>query len=90
MRTGGKTPAERIEFGFRLATSRAPTADEIRVFLKLYDAQSAAYAKSGEAAAKLLAVGESSRDQSLDAGELAAWTMVANVLLNLDETVTKG
>jgi Protein of unknown function (DUF1553)/Protein of unknown function (DUF1549)/Planctomycete cytochrome C len=90
IRKGGRTPAERIEFGFRLATSRQPTADEVRVFQKLYDAQSAAYAKNEPAAAKLLGVGESPRDMSLDTRELAAWTMVANVLLNLDETVTKG
>ena len=90
MHAGGKTPVERIELGFRLATSRRPTADEVRVFQRLYLAQSAAYAKDGQAAAKLLSVGESPRDASLDPRELAAWTMVANVLLNLDETVTKG
>jgi hypothetical protein len=39
---------------------------------------------------KLLAVGESPRDEKLDAPELAAWTMVATTVLNLDETVTKG
>ena len=37
-----------------------------------------------------LAVGESPRDEELDPAELAAWTMVASVILNLDETVTKG
>ncbi len=90
IRKGGKTPAERIVFGFRLATSRQPTADEVRIFQKLYDAQAAAYAKNEQAAVKLIGVGESARDASLDARELAAWTMVANVILNLDETVTKG
>jgi hypothetical protein len=38
----------------------------------------------------LLGVGEASRDDQLDAAELAAWTMVASVILNLDETLTKG
>ena len=38
----------------------------------------------------LLGVGESSHDTRLECRELAAWTMVANVILNLDETVTKG
>lgn len=85
-----QTPAERIAFGFRLATSRVPTADEIRIFQKLFDAQSAEYAKNTQSAVKLLSVGESPRDGSLDTRELAAWTMVANLILNLDETVTKG
>ena len=38
---------------------------------------------------KLVAVGESPRDKRLDAAELAAWTTVASVILNLDETITK-
>ena len=41
-------------------------------------------------AEKLLKVGESLREAKLDTVELAAWTMVANVLLNLDETITKN
>jgi hypothetical protein len=90
MREGGKTPADRIALGFQLATSRRPTADEVRIFETLYDAQSAAYKGNAQGAAKLLGVGESPHDVSLDPGELATWTIVANVLLNLDETVTKG
>ncbi len=39
---------------------------------------------------KLLAIGESKRNETLDPAELAAWTMVASTILNLDETVTKG
>ncbi len=90
MREGGKSATDRIALGFRLATSRQPTEDEIRVFQTLYTAQSAAYARNLRAATKLLGVGESQRDPKFDARELAAWTMVANVMLNLDETVTKG
>jgi len=41
------------------------------------------------AAEKLLAVGDTKRNDKLDASELAAYTMVANLILNLDETVTK-
>ena len=42
------------------------------------------------AALKLLQVGESNRDERLDVPELAAWTMVASTILNLDEAVTKN
>ena len=87
---GGSTPTERIVFAFRLATSRTPTADEIAVFTRLYDEQRAAYAKNAEAAKKLIRVGDSPPDTTVDPRELAAWSLVANVILNLDETVTKG
>ena len=47
------------------------------------------YEKDAEAATKLLSVGESPRDEKLKAKELAAWTVVASTLLNLDETLTR-
>jgi hypothetical protein len=47
------------------------------------------YAKDKEAAANLLSVGEKERDPSLDATELAAWTTIASMVMNLDETITK-
>ncbi len=89
-RQGGATPAERITFAFRLATARRPTAEELRIFERLYRQERAVYRASADAAARLLRVGDSSRDERLDPGELAAWTTVASVILNLDETVTKG
>ena len=47
------------------------------------------YKHDKEAAKELLAVGEKTRDQQLDVSEHAAMTMVASLILNLDETVTK-
>ena len=55
----------------------------------LLQARRAEFNRTPGAAAKLLAVGESPRDKRLDPRELAAWTTVANVILNLDETITK-
>jgi hypothetical protein len=69
---------------------RAPKAEEIRVLLKLYEEQLAAYRANDQAAAKLLGVGESGHNEALNPSELAAWTVVASTILNLDETVTKG
>jgi hypothetical protein len=89
-REGGKTPAERITLAFRLATARRPSDRELGVLTRIYDAQVAAYRRDPAAATKLLTVGESKRDESLDAAELAALATVAGVILNLDETVTKG
>jgi mono/diheme cytochrome c family protein len=81
---------DRIAFAFRLATARKPTAEESAVLKKVYDQQLAVYRSNAEAATKLLAVGESPRDEKLDPADLAAWTTVASTILNLDETVTKG
>jgi len=90
VKEGGASPEERIVYGFRLATARSPRADEIQVLRQILDQQSEEFARDAEAAEKLLGVGDSPRDPSFDARELAAWTMIANLLLNLDETVTKG
>lgn len=87
---GGKTPIERITYGFRLATARRPTEKERAVLLELYEDQLAGYEKDNQAAMKLLSVGDSPRNETLDAAEHAAWTMIGSLLLNLDETVTKG
>ena len=55
-----------------------------------FQTQLAHYKHQPDAAAKLLGVGEAPRPADLDAAELAAWTAVGNVLLNLDETISKG
>ncbi len=89
MLSGGKTPAEQITMGFRLATSRQPASDEIEILQRSYDAHLAHYQAQPEEAAKLLTVGEADRDPGLEAPQYAAMTMIANLILNLDETVTK-
>jgi hypothetical protein len=87
---GGSGPDEKIAFAFRLATGRKSNDREIAVLRKIFDRELAAYKQDRDAALKLLSVGESPRNEQLDAAELAAWTTVASVILNLDETVTKG
>jgi hypothetical protein len=83
------SPEERIRFAYQWATSRSPTPDETVIVKELLDDNLAYFTSDSEAAVKLLSVGESKRDDSLDAAEHASWTMVASTLLNLDETVTK-
>jgi Protein of unknown function (DUF1553)/Protein of unknown function (DUF1549)/Planctomycete cytochrome C len=90
MREGGDTNEQRAEFAFRLATARHPVQAELDVMLEVFTSSLAGYVANVEAAAELLNVGESSLDDTLDANQLAAWTIVANMLLNLDETITKG
>jgi cytochrome c553 len=90
MRDGGETLDGRIELAFRLLLARSPRPAERTVLRELFQAQLAVFQADGQAAESLLSVGESPRDAALDPAELAAWTAVASVLLNLDETVTKG
>jgi hypothetical protein len=81
---------ERAIHGFRLCVARAPSAKELNYLLALYRENLEKY-KNDAAAAKALATsGLSAPPKEMDLAELAAWTIVANVLLNLDETITKG
>jgi Protein of unknown function (DUF1553)/Protein of unknown function (DUF1549)/Planctomycete cytochrome C len=90
IREGGTTPAERAKFAFRLGTARAPGERELAMLLGLFEKAKIRYAAQPDEAIKLLSAGEAKRDESLEVAELAAWTMVASTILNLDETITKG
>jgi hypothetical protein len=87
---GGQNARERIAYGFRLATSRRPGADEIKVLQDVLEKQLGEYRNDKSAARKLLGVGGFKAKESLDESELAAWTTIASMILNLDETVTKS
>ncbi|HMJ89521.1 MAG TPA: DUF1553 domain-containing protein, partial [Candidatus Acidoferrum sp.] len=87
---GGKDVESRIAYGFRLATSRKPTKDEAKILLDVLQQQLATYKADNESAKKLLSVGAFKAKESLDVSELAAWTTVASMMLNLDETITKN
>jgi hypothetical protein len=89
LREGGKDIGARLEYAFRLATARKPTGKETKVLRGLLGERLTAFRRDRPSAIKLLTVGESPRDMTLDAAELAAWTTVASVILNLDETITK-
>jgi hypothetical protein len=86
---GGADQNARLGYAFRLATARYPSRRERGVLQELLRRQLTAYAQDTRQAARLLAVGESPRDRRLNQVELAAWTTVASVILNLDETITK-
>jgi hypothetical protein len=89
MTTGGPTAKERLTYGFRAATSRLPRDTELAVLTKVFQKQLDHFAQNKDAAIKLLSVGESKRNETLDPVEHAAYTMAANLILNLDETITK-
>jgi hypothetical protein len=86
---GGKTPDEQVGFAFRLVTGRKPTDRERAVLVQLLAEQKAIFEADPEAAKKLLAVGEKKADATLPTADLAAATVLANVLFSHDEAVTR-
>jgi hypothetical protein len=86
---GGAEPEERLAFAFRRALARWPTAAELDVLRNDLRRQLEHYRQNTTAALELLKIGATTWDGHLDSGELAAYTAVASLILNLDETITK-
>ncbi len=81
---------QRLRAGFRLATARYPTETELEVLLGSFDKARANFEAEPSEAHELLAIGESPQDvPGPKTTELAAYAMVAQLILNLDETLTR-
>jgi hypothetical protein len=89
MKTEAPDTDNRLATGFRWTTGRHPKAAELAVFRDYLAGERARFERDPKAATSLLSVGESPRDETLDQTELAAFTSVARLLLNLDEFLTK-
>ncbi|MDG2214640.1 MAG: DUF1553 domain-containing protein, partial [Verrucomicrobiota bacterium] len=89
IKKGGKTPKERVAFGYRLVTARTPKPIVSQILESAFNEEFDNYNKNIEAANKLIVTGESKRDESINNIEHAAWTIVASMLLNLDEVITR-
>ncbi|MEO6183473.1 MAG: DUF1553 domain-containing protein, partial [Verrucomicrobiota bacterium] len=87
---GGATLEERIRFGLQLALARQPTKSEIAALIELYDSELARYRANEKEAVELATKPLGPLPAGVDSAEAAAWTVVANVLLNLDGVLTKG
>lgn len=81
--------AQKIEYAFRLCVARHPKEDEIAHLVGLFEHQVKGFARDKKAAQRL-AGKTKSLPPDLSAAELASWFYIANILLNLDETITKG
>ena len=86
----GRAPDARLDFAFRLATGRGPDAEEMKILRTKLDEMLTAYQADVTGARSLVTVGASISDSSIPVSELAAYTAVANMILNLDEVITKG
>jgi len=89
MMEGGSTPADRVDWAFRRVVGHAPDGFEREALTKRLMARLERMRGESEKASQLVSVGESKASEQLKAEELAAYTVTANVLLNLDETVTR-
>jgi hypothetical protein len=85
----GRSLDARLDAMAKRLLARPLRPEEAKVVKGVYDDLLAHYKAEPAEAKKLIAVGESKADPKLDAAELAAWTMVANQLMNLDEVLNK-
>ncbi len=85
----GESNHARIDFLFRSTLSRSPSTVERARLVQLYEEQLRHYRTQPEAAQALIAAGDSKPNPRFNAPQLAAWTVIANVLFNLEEFATK-
>ncbi|MBC7816920.1 MAG: DUF1553 domain-containing protein [Planctomycetaceae bacterium] len=79
----------RLRFAFRAVLTREPNDRELTVLRRGLERHLANYREHPAEAAAVLRTGESAADTSLDPVEVAAWTAISGLILNLDEAVTK-
>ncbi|MBI1841638.1 MAG: DUF1553 domain-containing protein, partial [Verrucomicrobia bacterium] len=89
-REGGRSQTDQIDYAFRLSAGRRPTTSESDRLVKFLSQQIASFRKDRAAAAQLLREAPAVEASDLDPATRAAWMMVANALLNLDEVLNKN
>ena len=90
MKEGGAEPAGQIAWAYETALNREPSAKEASILLDLYRKHLSEYSQDKAAAEKLVSLGEAPAPKELNVADLAAWTSVARVIINLSETITRS
>jgi hypothetical protein len=90
VKEGGADTEARLRFALRLCLGRPPTDDQVKTLAALFADELATYRQDAAAAVKLATEPLGPLPAGADAAELAAWTVAANVLLNLDGVLTKN
>ncbi len=90
VKEGGTTTAERIRFAIKLCLVRLPTDSQVEALSRLFESEQTHYAKHPEAAVELATKPLGELPADMQSADLAAWTVVANVLLNLDAVLSKN
>jgi hypothetical protein len=83
------SPSQRVDLAFRLILARGPSAEEERIMQASVGRLHSEFLRKPMAALRLLAIGESRRDEALDPAEHAAYTVLCSTILNLDEALTR-
>lgn len=86
---GGESSSSRISLAFRKVLARSPRPAELSLLIDNLEANLAKYRGDPDAALSLISQGESPRDKQINDSELAAYTAIAGLILNLDEAITK-
>jgi len=89
IKEGGSTPESRVRFAFETLLSRPPTHDELAILAAGVQRRLKHYAVDKKAVDELLAQGDSKPDPKVNRAELAAYTITASAILNLDEALNK-
>ena len=90
LRESAPEPPERISLLFELAAGRLPDPAELSILSESFAQLRESFVGAAAEANALLEVGASAADEGIDPAELAAYAALANLILNLDEVITKG
>ena len=86
---GGDSVEDRINWAYQSVLSRLPQPKELEIMTRLYEKHETEYTSNPDAADALIATGEAPVSEGVEPDELAAWTSVARVVLNLHETIMR-
>jgi hypothetical protein len=89
VKEGGNSTEMKVDFAFRTVLTRPPTEKEAQRIAELFDKARALYEKDAARAQAMATKPLGAAPKDMNVTDLAAWTVVANVLLNLDETLAK-
>jgi hypothetical protein len=87
---GGDSDLDRIHWALERATCNVPAKEDVEEVLGLLKVEREVFHQDLDAAKRLVSIGVRKHDPAQDVAELAAWTMIANLILNLDAVLTKG
>ncbi len=90
MKSTDENPVNRVRLAFEVVLSRAPEDVEAQWLVQQFESHLQRFRETPDDGKKLIETGESVPDTELDVAELAAWTLVANTILNLDETLNRN
>ncbi len=87
---GGESFDDKVRYAFKLCTAREVSAAEIEICREVYAQQLDSFEADQKLAEAYLKVGEAKANEAIHQSELAAWTVLTNMILNLDEVLTRG